>query len=123
MQHQCKNCILYEEHSHLNISNFGLPGVIDLPTAKRLPDGELIITQQIHKNLARTGLSFQALPSLGFTFRYSGHGSGGSEANDRVNHDRSFDAHISILNENRFFQLYQLDFVILLEQDGTLQSI
>ena len=26
--------------------NFGLPGIIDLPTAHRFPDGELIITQQ-----------------------------------------------------------------------------
>ena len=30
--------------------NFGLPGIIDLPTAKKCNDGELIITQQLHKS-------------------------------------------------------------------------
>ena len=52
--------------------NFGLPGIIDLPTAHRFPDGELIITQQIHKSLARIGLSFQALPRVGVSFLYAG---------------------------------------------------
>ena len=30
--------------------NFGTPGIIELPTAKRFPDGELIITHQNNKN-------------------------------------------------------------------------
>ena len=83
--------------------NFGLPGIIDLPTARHLPDGELIITQQIHKSLARSGISFQALPRVGVSFRYSGHGFEGGEAYGRINHDRSFDAHISIFNESKYF--------------------
>ena len=90
------------EQAPTNIGNFGLPGIIDLPTAKSLPDGELIVTQQIHRSLARTGLSFQALPGLGVSFRYSGHGTGGSEAYDRVNHDRSFDAQLAIFNEGKY---------------------
>ena len=64
-------------------SNFGLPGIIDLPNAKRFPDGELIISQQLHKSLARSGISFQALPQLGFSFRYTGHGINGEEAYGR----------------------------------------
>ena len=28
--------------------NFGLPGIIDLPTAQHFPDGELVITHQKH---------------------------------------------------------------------------
>ena len=82
--------------------NFGLPGIIDLPTAKRLPDGELIVTQQLHKSLARTGISFQALPRVGFSFRYTGHGMDGGEAYGRINHDRSFDAHLSIWDETKY---------------------
>ena len=62
------------------IGNFGMPGIIDLPSAGRLPDGELVLTQQIHRSLARSGISFQALPLLSFSFRYSGHGVGGGEA-------------------------------------------
>ena len=68
-----------------------------------MPDGELIITQQIHKSLARSGISFQALPRVGVSFRYSGHGFEGGEAYGRINHDRSFDAHISIFNESKYF--------------------
>ena len=81
--------------------NFGLPGVIDLPTAQRFPDGELIVTQQLHKSLARSGISFQALPRVGVSFRYTGHGINGGEAYGRINHDRSFDAHFSILDEGK----------------------
>ena len=82
--------------------NFGLPGIIDLPTALKFPDGELIVTQQIHKSLARSGISFQALPWISFSFRYSGHGVGGGEAYGRFNHDRSFDAHLSIFDEGTY---------------------
>ena len=80
-------------------NNFGQPGIIDLPTAKRLPNGELVITQQVHKMLTMTGLTFQALPRVGLTFRYGGQGRGGGYAQGRVNWDRSFDAHISVLDE------------------------
>ena len=82
--------------------NFSLPGVIDMPAAKPLPDGELVFTQQVHKSLARTGIAFQALPRIGFAFRYTGHGVNGHEAYGRVNHDRSFDAHISLSKEGRY---------------------
>lgn len=88
--------------------NFGLPGIIDLPTAQRFPDGELIVTQQLHKSLARSGISFQALPRVGVSFRYTGHGINGGEAYGRVNHDRSFDAHISIINEGRYLPAISL---------------
>ena len=88
--------------------NFGLPGIIDLPTALRFPDGELIITQQLHKSLARSGISFQALPRVGVSFRYTGHGINGEEAYGRINHDRSFDAHISILDEGTYIPAISL---------------
>ena len=71
-----------DNDSNTTIGNFGLPGIIDLPTARRLPDGELIITQQLHRSLARSGITFQALPSVGVSFRYSGHGIDGPEAMD-----------------------------------------
>ena len=50
----------------VNVGNFGLPGIIDLPTALRYPDGELVITQQLHKSLARSGISFHLTPSWRF---------------------------------------------------------
>jgi len=92
----------------VNVGNFGLPGVIDLPTAQRFPDGELVVTQQLHSSLARSGISFQALPRVGVSFRYTGHGINGGEAYGRVNHDRSFDAHISILDEGTYLPAISL---------------
>ena len=86
----------------VHVNNFGLPGLIDLPSAGRLPDGELVLTQQLHESLARSGMSFQILPRLGVSFRYSGHGRNGAEANGRANHDRSFDAHLNLLEESAY---------------------
>ena len=88
--------------------NFGLPGMVDLPTAKRFSNGELIITHQNHEYLFMTGISFQALPYLGLAFRYGGQGRGGGYAYGRVNWDRSFDAHLSILDEGAFLPAISL---------------
>ena len=94
--------------------NFGLPGILDIPTARRSPDGSLTITQQFHKSMMRSGISFQALPRLGVSFRYTGHGVNGSEANGRINHDRSFDTHLSVLDEGVYLPAISiglLDFI------------
>ena len=88
--------------------NFGLPGIIDLPTARHFSDGELVISQQVHKSLARIGISFQALPRVGLSFRYTGHGINGVEAYGRVNHDRSFDAHLTVIKESKYFPAISL---------------
>ena len=96
------------ETQPVSAGNFGLPGIIDLPTAKRFPDGELVVTQQLHKSLARSSISFQALPRVGVSFRYTGHGINGGEAYGRVNHDRSFDAHISVFDEGRYLPAISL---------------
>ena len=96
------------EAQRVTAGNFGLPGIIDLPTALRFPDGELVVTQQLHKSLARSGISFQALPRVGVSFRYTGHGINGGEAYGRINHDRSFDAHILLLDEGTYFPAISL---------------
>ena len=90
------------DEERVTAGNFGLPGVFDLPTARRYPDGELVLTQQLHNSLARSGISFQILPRVGVSFRYTGHGTNGGEAYGRINHDRSFDAHISLLDEETY---------------------
>ena len=96
------------EQLPVTAGNFGLPGIIDLPTARRFPNGELVITHQNHKNLFMNGIAFQALPYLGLSFRYGGQGHGGGFAQGRVNWDRSFDAHISVLAERRFLPAISL---------------
>ena len=99
---------LASDTQRVTAGNFGLPGVVDLPTALRLPDGELVVMQQLHKSLARSGISFQALPRLGVSFRYTGHGNNGTEAYGRHNHDRSFDAHISVLDGGTYLPAISL---------------
>ena len=91
-----------ENQHHVRPGNFGLPGIMDLPTAKRFSDGELSITHQNHKYIFMNGISFQALPRLGVSFRYGGQGRGGSLAQGRVNWDRSFDAHLSVFDEGTY---------------------
>ena len=90
------------EKRQVNIGNFALPGILDLPTAKRLPDAELILTLQNHKYILMNGVSFQALPRLGVSFRYAGLGRGGNFAQGRMIWDRSFDAHLSLLDEGKY---------------------
>ena len=85
--------------AHLN--NFGLAGIIEMPSADALPEGEILLYQRNHKTLWRTGASFQLTPRLGLSFRYNGHGEGGPEAYGRINHDRSFDLHFNLLKEHK----------------------
>ena len=94
-----------QEAPRVSVGNFGLPGLIDLPTAQAMPDGELVLTQQLHRSLARSGMSFQFLPSIGFAFRYSAQGPKGEFARfetGRNNHDRSFDAHLTLWEEGAY---------------------
>ena len=44
--------VIAQDFNRISMGNFGLPGIIDLPTAKRFPDGALVIGQQLHKSLA-----------------------------------------------------------------------
>ena len=96
------------DSQRVTAGNFGLPGVIDLPTAKRFKDGKLVINHQNHNYLFMSGISFQALPYLGLSFRYGGHGKGGGYAQGRVNWDRSFNAHISVLDEGTYIPAISL---------------
>ena len=43
------NILSAQEKQRVMPGNFGLPGIIDLPTAKHFSDGELIFTHQNHK--------------------------------------------------------------------------
>ena len=85
-----------------------MPGIIDLPSGKRYQDGQIIVTHQNHKYLFMTGISFQALPKIGVSFRYGGQGLGGAHAQGRINWDRSFDAHISISDESKYMPALSL---------------
>lgn len=57
-------------HAH-NLSSYGMPGGIDIPTAETLPDGTLGATVSYSDYARRNALIFQALPRLTTALRYS----------------------------------------------------
>jgi len=91
-----------DNKSRANINNFGMQGLVTLPTASSLPDGEMVIYQNNHTSLSQTGFTLQLSPNIGLSFRYSGHGKNGTEAAGRINHDRSFDVDFTLLKEKKF---------------------
>lgn len=80
-------------------STFGMPGMIDMPTARVLPDGTLGLSIVSFPGTQRATLSFQALPRVTLSFRYASI----SEWLPGVRTwDRSFDLHWQIREESRF---------------------
>lgn len=71
---------------------YGTPGLLDMPTAQSASDGELAITTSNFAGGTRTTLTFQVLPKLSGSFRYT----------SGTLFDRSFDLRYSLLSENRY---------------------
>ena len=77
---------------------YGTPGLVEMPTARSAPDGELIASYS-HWNLQRkTSFTFQLTPRLSGTFRYSGLDERSGPGTDGT-YDRSFDLKYRILDE------------------------
>lgn len=53
-------------------SDFGTTGLIDTPTARMKSDGNLALTAAYDQRYKQTALTYQALPWLEMTYRYSG---------------------------------------------------
>lgn len=73
-----------------NYTLFGTPGIIDMPSAVAPADGELSSTLAMFADNWRTTFTFQVLPRLTGSFRYS----------QLDTYDRSFDFQYQILTEN-----------------------
>jgi hypothetical protein len=96
-----------QNNSQLNIvalaptlNFYGLPGVIDIPSAEVMPNGQGTITVSSFGGQTRTSASFQFSPRISATFRYIGI--------EDINigrwetyRDRSFDFRYQILKEGR----------------------
>jgi hypothetical protein len=89
---------------------YGTPsGLIDMPTAEMAPDGQLSTTVSVYGSgnnmTTRTTLSFQVLPRLSASFRYSGIGGLSNEPGRPIFstlYDRSFDLKYRLVNEGRY---------------------
>lgn len=87
------------QSSQTSLSTYGTPGLIELPTARRLNDGELAFTTSIVGPTLRNTVTFQILPRVSGSFRYTP--IEGGQADGTPNFDRSFDISYQFLDEGR----------------------
>ena len=89
----------------LSNNSYGVPGLVDMPSARMQPDGELTTTLTLLSNSSgRTQLAFQLAPRVQGVFRYATLPDFlGNEADgfDRT-YDRSFDVRVQLLREGRY---------------------
>lgn len=76
-------------------NSYGLPGLIDMPAAGAMPDGDLSFTLSKFQEEERGTLSFQITPRLSGSFRYSYVGAG-------FTYDRAFSVRYELLEEGRY---------------------
>ncbi|MHC0052486.1 YjbH domain-containing protein [Actibacterium sp. D379-3] len=79
------------------LNTYGMPGLLDMPSALTMPDAELATTIAAIDGLTRSTLAFQITPRLTGAFRYTileDYGATGKSL-----YDRSFDLHYRFLNE------------------------
>ena len=84
----------FEDTASLNM--YGMPGIIELPSATNLPDGQMSISSTVFGGTIRANLSFQVLENLTGAFRYA-RIPGGSY--NGYTWDRSFDLHYLLNRE------------------------
>lgn len=77
---------------------YGLPGLVDMPTATMMPDGEVAVTVSTFAGMTRGTLTFQVTPWLMGSFRYSGIQNWDANGFDTY-YDRSFDLRMLLLSE------------------------
>lgn len=80
----------------VSLGFYGTPGLIDMPVAEALPDGQLSVTIAHMPNITRNTVAFQITPRLTGSFRYSLHG------NPVFNFDRSFDVNYILRRESGY---------------------
>ena len=91
---------LAESHKPV-LSTFGTPGLVEVPTADVLPDGELSFSASLFGPVQRTTATFQIFPRVYGAFRYSINEDffDRPPPGENANFDRSFDLHFKILDE------------------------
>lgn len=83
------------------LNTYGATGLVEMPTAEHQPDGELTTTASYFKGAQRYTVSFQILPRLSGSFRYSIIPQFFNTGDDKL-YDRSFDLRYQILTEGKY---------------------
>jgi hypothetical protein len=85
---------------YFGFNTFGMPGMIDMPSATALPDATLATTLSHSPGSTRVTLSFQIAPRLTGSFRYARIAPW--SARFPVLYDRSFDLHYLLFREGTY---------------------
>ncbi len=88
----------FAEPNQLTYSTYGTPGLIDMPTAQSAPDAEFATTLSYFAGSTRGTLSFQMLPRLSGSFRYTKI-EDWAPATGEATFDRSFDLRYRLADE------------------------
>ena len=83
------------------VNNFGMAGIVNLPSAAALPEGEFLFYQRNHTTLSRTVHTFQLTPRLGLAFNTLAKEKTAPFASGRSNWDRSFNLHFNLMRESK----------------------
>ncbi|MDR5730491.1 MAG: YjbH domain-containing protein [Terriglobia bacterium] len=89
-------------------TTYGVTGLIEMPSARMAPDGQINITASYMKDIQHYNLGFQALPWLDFTFRYSAIGhfpfnpGNGQPLEHITDYDRSFALKARLFQEGEY---------------------
>ncbi|NSY39576.1 YjbH domain-containing protein [Leisingera sp. ANG59] len=84
-----------------SLTFYGSPGLIDMPSAEMLPDGQYAVTYSWFGGTSRYNITFQALPWLSASFRYNGIQDLGLFGFDTY-YDRGFDVRARLWRERRW---------------------
>ncbi len=85
-----------------SLNTYGLPGLVDMPTAEAMPNGQIATSVSYFGGISRYTLSFQAAPWLSASFRYSGLKTQGAELYGFETYwDRNFDVRFRLMQETR----------------------
>ncbi len=88
--------------AHYNL--YGMPGIVDMPSAEAPADAELMATVSGFGDTTRTTLAFQITPRLTGSFRYASiqqFPTAASVGSRQIYYDRSFDLQYQVLTEGR----------------------
>ncbi len=85
-----------------SLTLYGTTGLIDMPSAQSQPDGQISLSYSQFGETARRNFTFQILPRLSGTLRYSSIENWGNREDPSYDlYDRSFDFQFQLLKEDR----------------------
>lgn len=96
---------IFETPDRPSLNFYGSPGLVDMPTAHALPDGQLTIGISNFAGMTRSTLTFQATPRLSASFRYVGLRDWNDVVPSKFDtyRDRSFDVRYLLKKEDDFW--------------------